>query len=231
MSGKTPKFFSLLNEIDQKGYRELRQRLASMAMKRHRGYRLDHFQEMLTNIRNFAQRGDKDDWKRCCVCGLCYLPSGIALNSHQLKHLTGKCKSSINGALKMLGYITTSARGDINPELVAALPNLKGKTRDLRQWSIRTPENYSLPQIGSCDKKESRSEESDHCCRPRGGCSAILDDFDLAGSEVSNSFFAFSDERTCKQEEGRFNGSANPFFDDLRGISEDDVRQWSFWEV
>jgi hypothetical protein len=93
-------------------------------------------------IHSWAQRGDGDDWRRCCVCGLFYLQCGIAVNSHQLNCLTDRCKSSINGGLKKLDFETISARGDMNPELVGLLPNLKGNTHELRQWSVRKPKSY-----------------------------------------------------------------------------------------
>lgn len=143
----TPKYFSLLNQQDKEGYRKLQTVLLQATEKRHRGHRLDIFLDCLDQIHRFSQRGEEDDWKRCCVCGVCFLKCGIALNSHQMKFLTNKCKSSINGALKMMKYKTTSARGDINPELVDFLPILKGNTNELRQWSVRTPENYSPPPI------------------------------------------------------------------------------------
>ncbi|OHT07119.1 hypothetical protein TRFO_05356 [Tritrichomonas foetus] len=143
---KTPKYFSLLNETDKHLYFELQKKLLHATEKRHRGHRLDIFLDCLRQIRDYAQRGDSDDdWKRCCVCGVCFLKCGIALNSHQIRFLTNKCKSSINGALKKMNYRTTSARGDINPELVEFLPLLKGNTRELRQWSVRTPEDYTPP--------------------------------------------------------------------------------------
>lgn len=143
----TPKYFYLLGQTDKDKYRRLQTLLLHATEKRHRGHRLDIFLDCLQKIRNFCQRGDEDDWKRCCVCGVCFLKCGIALNSHQMKFLTNKCKSSINGALKMMKYKTTSARGDINPELVDFLPILKGNTNELRQWSVRTPDNYLPPVI------------------------------------------------------------------------------------
>jgi hypothetical protein len=44
-----------------------------------------------------------------------------------------------------MGYVMVSARGDINPELVDALPNLRGNTHELRQWSVRTSLYYTPP--------------------------------------------------------------------------------------
>jgi hypothetical protein len=171
----SPHYFAILNESDQRDYSLLQERFLKATEQRHRGHRLDILSDILRVVREFAQRGDPDDWRRCCVCGVCYLPSGVAINSHQLHFLTGKCKSSINGALKMMGYTTLSARGDINPELVEALPNLKGKTHDLRLWSVRT-----LPTSGQPDCRESDVDKSE----PSAFLSKI-DDCDI----TLNSFF------------------------------------------
>ena len=139
---ETPKFFNLLSDSDKQKYFLLQRKIRQKTEKRHRGYRFDIFLDCIEKIRNFAQRGDKDDWKRCCVCGLCFLKCGVAVNSRQLKYLINKCKSSINGALKKMKYETISARGDINPELVDFLPILKGNIPELRQWSVRAPTDY-----------------------------------------------------------------------------------------
>jgi hypothetical protein len=134
-----PDYFSILSESDQSGYFALQAQVSSLCENRRRGQRVPTFIEILELIHRWAQRDDPDDWKRCLVCGLYYLPSGVAVNSHQLRFLTGKCKSAINGALKMIGLTTVSARGDVNPDLVKALPALQGKTHAMRQWSVRRP--------------------------------------------------------------------------------------------
>jgi hypothetical protein len=127
----------LLSDSDQLGYYTLQGQILSLTESHHRGLRAAIFTEALGLVRTWAQRGDPDDWKRCLVCGLYYLNAGVAVNAHQLQFLTRRCKSAINGALKLMGYITISARGDVNPDLVCALPILKGNTRALRQWSVR----------------------------------------------------------------------------------------------
>jgi hypothetical protein len=137
MPKNTPDYFASLSESDQIGYYTLQADIRALAEKRRRGRRVSIFAETLNKIRAWAQRGDQDDSTRCLVCGLYYLNAEIGVNSHQLKYLTKTCKSAINGALKILGYTTISARGDVNPNLVAALPFLEGKTRALRQWSVR----------------------------------------------------------------------------------------------
>jgi hypothetical protein len=144
MGGRSPKYFSTLSQSDQEGYWALQDGLLKASKPRQRGQRLTLLADVLSAARAFAQRGQPDDWTRCCVCGVCYLQDGIAINSHQLRFLTNKCKSSINGALKMMGYTTISARGDVNPDLVNALPNLKGRTHDLRLWSVRRPPDSTV---------------------------------------------------------------------------------------
>jgi hypothetical protein len=149
----------MLSSSDQEQYKVLQESLLQIAGGRRRGVRLVRLCDQLDAIRQFAQRGDADDSKRCCVCGVCFLTSGIGINSHQLLYLTNRCKSSINGALKLMGYKIVSSRGDINPELVDALPNLRGDTRELRHWSVRAPFAYT-PQTSSHEKKESEVVEN-----------------------------------------------------------------------
>jgi hypothetical protein len=139
MSNGFPEYFSLLSESDQSGYFSLRSQISSLTEKLQRGQRVAIFLETIGLIRTWTQRGDSDDWKRCLVCGLFDLPSGVAVNCHQLHFLTNKSKSALNGALKMIGYDTLSSRGDVNPDLIGALPILKGNPHHMRQWSVRHP--------------------------------------------------------------------------------------------
>jgi hypothetical protein len=170
MKRRTPKFFSLLSDADKSGYFNLQQQLLLLTEHRRRGHRLETILDCFRMIHSWAQRGDGDDWRRCCVCGLFYLQCGIAVNSHQLNSLTDRCKSSINGGLKRLGYGTISARGDMNPELVRLLPYLKGNTHELRQWSVRKPKNYDespppccipAPQETSHDPSQGKIDDCD----------------------------------------------------------------------
>jgi hypothetical protein len=141
MQRHAPFFFFLLNEADRVGYMVLqKQFLSDVRMHQHKD-RVVAFGEGMDLIHAWAQRGDPDDWRRCCACGLCHLSSGIAVNPHQIGWLTDKCKSSINGCLKLLGYKTLSARGDKSSELIKALPNLEGHPHELRQWSLRSAPN------------------------------------------------------------------------------------------
>jgi hypothetical protein len=92
---------------------------------------------MLDAIKSFAIRDDDDDWKRCLVCGVIWLPASIAINTRQLRLLIDKCKSSINGSLHRMGYSSVTSRGDTSKQLIEYVPKLRGNFSELRQWTVR----------------------------------------------------------------------------------------------
>ena len=150
MDGKdisTPRFFSLLSSSDQRDYLSLKDSLASTGVRNRRGKRLESFAEYLSSIKKFCVRGDEDDWKRCLVCGVCWVTTGsLAINTRQLRLLIDKCKSSINGSLHKMGYSTSSScRGDASSSLIDRLPILKGNFSELRQWTVRQ-QTVATPQ-------------------------------------------------------------------------------------
>ena len=116
---------------------------------------MENFVETLNAVRKFAVRGDYNDWMRCLVCGIHWLPSGaIAVNTHQLRLLVARCKSSINGSLVMMGYTMTLPKVETNKELETVFPNLNDNGIDMRQWTVRIREDHSLAV-----KKKKREEE------------------------------------------------------------------------
>ena len=130
-----PKHFEQLNHEDQIEYKKLKESLNNGRNKR--GKRLEAFADMLSAVKLYAVKGDQNDWKRCLVCGVCWIDNGIAINTRQLRLLIDKCKSSINGSLHRMGYNPTTATGDVNNSLVEKIPILKGNFPELRQWTVR----------------------------------------------------------------------------------------------
>ncbi|KAH0788646.1 potassium/sodium hyperpolarization-activated cyclic nucleotide-gated channel 1 [Histomonas meleagridis] len=133
-----PKFFELLNVENQKEYLKLRNTLSSHFCRNRRGKRIETFSETLLTIQNFCIRHNEDDWKRCLVCGICWIPNGIAINTRQLGHLIDKCKSSINGSFQKMGYTTLQSREESAAYLVEAIPSLLNNYAELREWTVRT---------------------------------------------------------------------------------------------
>lgn len=146
----TPKFFEMLSDGDKALYQNLRSSLSSHACRNRRGKRLENFSEMLSTIKTFCLRHDDDDWKRCLVCGVCWLPNGIAINTRHLSLLIDKCKSSINGSLQKMGYSTLQSRSESSGALSDTIPLLKNNFNELREWTIRQfIANTPTPQLTS----------------------------------------------------------------------------------
>lgn len=132
-----PKYIDMLSETDRQEYAKLRETLSSNVVRNRRGKRLETFAEILTAIKNFCIKGDADDWKRCLVCGVCWLPAGIAINNRQFQVLIDKCKSSINGSLQRMGYGTIQSRQESIKLLGESIPFLATNYPEAREWSVR----------------------------------------------------------------------------------------------
>jgi hypothetical protein len=135
-----PGFFNLLSDADKSGYTALRQVVSSDAVRYNRHQRIRTFLKIMDNIRGYCESRVDDSWVRYLVCGICWMGSGeFAVNTHQLRLLIGKSKSTINGVLAKMGYRTHAL--DDNA-LIEKIPMLANCPRQLRQWTTRRkPEN------------------------------------------------------------------------------------------
>lgn len=145
MAFQYPKYWSILNDYDKYQYNCLRATLSVNYAKNQRNKRVENFTEILEIIKRFCVRGDGDDWRRFLACGYCCIPSGIAINTRQLKLLVFKCKSSINGSLHKMGLSSNVARAETTNQLLKAIPVLRENVNELRQWTIR--QYTSIPRL------------------------------------------------------------------------------------
>ena len=132
-----PNHWYILSEYDKYQYNYTRALMSSPSNKNQRNKRIETFSEALDAIKAYAIRGDGEDWRRCLVCGIFWLPEGIAINTRQLRLLIFKCKSSINGSLQKMGFNTNVSRTEAANIMINALPMLKDNTSELRQWTVR----------------------------------------------------------------------------------------------
>lgn len=132
-----PQFFWMLNDIDKTRYGCLKYNLSSKSMKSQRNKRITTFSEIIDSIKSFVIQGDKNDTLRGLVCGICWIPEGIAINTHQLRFLICKCKSSINGSLQKMGYTSNLGRTEAALAMANAFPILKDNSAELRKWTVR----------------------------------------------------------------------------------------------
>lgn len=130
-------FYSIISPSDQFQYQELRRRLSSNENRYIRNKKIESFQESIEDIKKFCIRSDEDDWKRFLICGICWIDDGICINTRRLQYLLGKSKSSINGSLQKMDYITIPAKGTDADPLLKVIPFLKNKFEEQRQWTIR----------------------------------------------------------------------------------------------
>ena len=132
-----PAYWWSLTDADKYQYSCLRLALAVSSDKNQRNQRITSFKKCIDAVQSFAVRGDCNDLLRSYVCGIIWLPEGIAVNTHYLKALISKCKSSINGSLQKMGYTITINRVEAASIMANTFPGLKENTSELRKWSIR----------------------------------------------------------------------------------------------
>lgn len=140
---RSPPHWELLDAEDQEVYQRLNAALSAPVTKSKRNKRINDFRDIVDAIDLFENSDETNKWKRCLVCGVCKLQGGIAVNIAQLKRLICKCKSSINGSLKGLGFDKVISKGVEFDELLHIIPYLKDSPGDLRQWTLRFPSNPS----------------------------------------------------------------------------------------
>lgn len=142
-----PNHWCLLTEEDQHEYLILRSQFHEAIAKSRRGERIDVFVQRLKTIRSFISKDPATLWKRAIVCGVMFLNSALAINIQQLRILMGKCKSSINGSLQQLGYVSKPSTHEIDQEMTRMIPLLKDDHSEMKKWTIRYgefPENRSV---------------------------------------------------------------------------------------
>lgn len=138
-----PMFFDLLSDEDKEKYLSIRETISNSDKRYKKNKRIESLQESLDMIQKYCMRNDSDDWKRCLVCGVCWMGQDIAINTRQLRLLVDKCKSSINGALSKMGYSTAPIKSSITAALLTYIPFLKGNFVEQRQWTVRRKIQFS----------------------------------------------------------------------------------------
>jgi hypothetical protein len=135
---QTPRFFSLLSDKDRDVYLRICSALSAPSSRNKRNTRMNDFEEIVEAIDLYENSEQEDKWKRCLACGLVKLTAGIAVNTNQLRHLVFKCRSSINGSLKGIGYDSIVTKPEATEELLNLIPALRTQPAELKQWTIRT---------------------------------------------------------------------------------------------
>ena len=139
-----PLHYELLSQADKDTYQRLCAAMSAPTNRNKKYKRVDDFKEIIDALNLYINHDEEDKWKRCLVTGLFPFKGGIAVNIGALKKIIMKCKSSINGSFKAIGYPIVSTKSVNCTELLEGIPCLKNNLVELRQWTIRYPES-SIP--------------------------------------------------------------------------------------
>jgi hypothetical protein len=88
-------------------------------------------------VKTYIEGDGQNQWKRAIVCGVMFLNSALAINIQQLRILMGKCKSSINGSLQQIGYISKPSTHELDQEMTNMIPLLSDDHSEMKKWTIR----------------------------------------------------------------------------------------------
>jgi hypothetical protein len=118
----------------------LRQSLSSNQWWHKRNNRKTGFRRMLDIIRQFNEQPDGHGPLRYQLTGVCHLLDAIAFDIDRLREWIGKSKSSLNGSLKILGYLRVKVAdcGNLVDEFLTKIPNLRTDGYKRLRWTIRT---------------------------------------------------------------------------------------------
>jgi hypothetical protein len=139
MHAEQVRHWNLLSADDQEVLAGIRVALSAPTLHNKRNRRVIDLREVLDTLKIFQFHTQDDTWKRCLVTGFVELDDSLAINVTQLHTLIFKCKSSINGSLRRMGYSVALNTVAAFNKLFEVIPALKRNPAELRQWTIRQP--------------------------------------------------------------------------------------------
>jgi hypothetical protein len=151
--------WNLLSAADQEVLSGIRVALSAPSLQNKRNRRVADLREIIDTLKIFQFHSQEDTWKRCLVTGFVELDDSIAINVGQLHTLIYKCKSSINGSLRRMGYSVNVNTVAAFNKLFNVIPALRRNPAELRQWTIRQHSD-ALPADDGASAEEESGEDS-----------------------------------------------------------------------
>ena len=140
---------SLLSDEDILTYKKLHESFCQTSQRYRRHQRMSIFTDSLLRIKRFCQKGDEDDWKRCLVCGICWVNECVlAVNNQRLMSFMGRSKSTINDVLTKLRFKSIPINRENEHTVTDLIPYLEKHPEELRKWTLRHSKH---PWTGSVD--------------------------------------------------------------------------------
>jgi hypothetical protein len=130
------RYWSLLDDAQKREYLTLKLDLESLWNPK--APNLNHrFSQIISKVQRYISQNDgsNNDAKRSLVCGMIWWEDAIAISTPQFCKLVGKCKSTLNGGFKSLGYGIVPISFEFARRLSAAIPEMSAN--EWRRWTIR----------------------------------------------------------------------------------------------
>lgn len=115
----------LLTDGDKLLFKELKAKLHSNQYSK---------TECFNMIKEYIQSRPEDEPQRILVCGICWLKTGIAVNSKRLCKVLKTTNSNLALSLKKIGFIPSSLPCT---ELLDKIPALKTDNKMVREWTMK----------------------------------------------------------------------------------------------
>jgi hypothetical protein len=127
-----------LSEYDRQRYSELRVFFRQQQKDFLRDRKSSPFGGEIVTILAFIDQSTPGRDSRCIMCGLGCAGPFLCVNTQRLKHLLGRCKSSINTSFQQIGYGVLRNRAKGRDALWAIIPELRADPGAVRQWTVRS---------------------------------------------------------------------------------------------
>jgi hypothetical protein len=160
-------YWNQISQDDQTEFIKLRAHLHRGQQPMSKDVRMASLRRELLLVLSYLERSPDNMEARAILAGICFVGAAVCVNTRQLKCLLGRCKSSINGCFKQLGFVAVRTKAKARGFIAAALTSLKDRPEIIRQWTVRCTSSASqfcflssfprdnLPLITSADLEPS----------------------------------------------------------------------------
>ena len=124
------------------------------------------FAAKLDVLRKYCKQNDASDWKRCLICGVCWVDDLIAINNRRLALLADRSKSTLNNTFAKMGLKTVPINRENSRQLVDQIPYLADHPDELRQWTYRATLDQFLRMEFAKEQPKQLSVVSDDSLDP-----------------------------------------------------------------
>jgi hypothetical protein len=136
-------YWNQVSQDDQTEFMQLRAHLRRGQQPMSKDVRIASLRRELLLVLSYLERSPDNMEARAILAGICFVGPAVCVNTGQLKSLIGRCKSSINGCFKQLGFVAVRTKAKARGFIAAALTSLKDRPEMIRQWTVRCTSSAS----------------------------------------------------------------------------------------